>query len=224
MNSPAAVRGSPADLEGARQRLLDAAAQLFAARGYEGTTVRDIVGAAGTNLNAINYYYGGKRGLYEAVMTREIERARSFASGLARPSARDPIEARLESVVLRLLTFFVSSHSQLPRLAALEVVNPSSVFDAGGPPIHEAERAELRGIVTEALGARASEERIEDCTRSVLSQCVYFMFMGESLKRGGSPVFSNAAAVRRLAAHIASFSLGGIRSPGLSHPATGADR
>jgi AcrR family transcriptional regulator len=221
---PAAQRGSPADQEGARQRLLDSAAQLFAARGYEVTTVRDIVGTAGTNLNAINYYFGGKRGLYEAVMTREIERARSFAAGLARPSGRDPIEARLESVVLRLLTFFVSSHSQLPRLAALEVVNPSAVFDAGGPPIYEAERAELRAIVGEALGPRAREERIEDCTRSVLSQCVYFMFMGESLKRSGSPVFSSAAAVRRLAAHISTFSLGGIRSPGPQQPATGAYR
>ena len=113
-----------AESDGARERLMEAAAQLFALRGFEVTTVRDIVTAAGTNLNAINYYFGGKRGLYQAVMLRELERARSFTAELPHAAANDPIEQRLESLVLRLLTYFVSQHSRLPRLAALAVVNP----------------------------------------------------------------------------------------------------
>jgi TetR/AcrR family transcriptional regulator, regulator of cefoperazone and chloramphenicol sensitivity len=212
MTALAYDRNQP-DTDGARERLLDAASQLFAISGYEVTTVRDIVNAAGTNLNAVNYYFGGKRGLYQAVMTREIERARSFTSGLARAALDDPISVRLESLVLRLLTFFVSSHSRLPRLAALEVVNPSPAFGKTGPPIYEAEREELRGIVISALGRDAPAEAIDHCVRSVLSQCMYFMFMGESLQRSASPVFSSAAAVRKLASDITSFSLGGMLPP-----------
>ncbi len=207
----------PADSDGARRRLLEAAAALFAERGYEVTTVRDIVASAATNLNSVNYYFGGKRGLYQAVMAAEIERARSFTAALPRAAAGDALEPRLETLVLRLLTFFVTRHSRLPRLAALEVVNPSPLFDQLAPSIHDAETAELRGIVTAVLGTGATAEAIDDGVRSVFSQCVYFMFMAESLQRGGSPVFSNAAAVRRLAHQISVFSLGGLqasRSPG----------
>ncbi len=202
----------PADSDGARQRLVEAAAVLFAARGYEVATVRDIVASAGTNLNAVNYYFGGKRGLYQAVMAAEVERAHSFTAALPRAAAGDALELRLEQLVLRLLTFFVTRHSRLPRLAALEVVNPSPLFEQIAPSIHEAESAELRGIVAAALGRSATAESIDDGVRSVYSQCVYFMFMAESLQRSGSPVFANAAAVRRLARQISVFSLGGLQA------------
>ena len=200
------------DADGARERLIEAAAQLFALRGFEVTTVRDIVSAAGTNLNAINYYFGGKRGLYQAVMLRELERARSFTAELPRAAANDPIEQRLESMVLRLLTYFVSQHSRLPRLAALEVVNPSVAFEDVKASIQESESRELQDIVADALGSHVSPETRDDGIRSVYAQCIYFMFMGETLQRAGSPVFANAAALRRLATQITTFSLGGLRA------------
>lgn len=200
--------------DGARERLLDAATRLFATVGYETATVRDIVGAAGTNLNAINYYFGGKRGLYQAVMLRELERARSFTAELPRSAADDPLERRLESVVLRILTLFVSQHSQLPRLAALEVVKPSAALDEIWPAMQVGEREELRIVVAGVLGDTAPPEAIDEGVRVVYAQCVYFMFMGELLLRAGSPVFSSAAAVRRLASRITVFSLGGLRALG----------
>lgn len=201
-----------ADSDGARERLIEAAAQLFALRGFEVTTVRDIVSAAGTNLNAINYYFGGKRGLYQAVMLRELERARSFTAELPHAATHDPIDKRLESMVLRLLTYFVSQHSRLPRLAALEVVNPSIAFEDVKASIQEDESRELQDIVEAALGPSASADTIDDGIRCVYSQCIYFMFMGETLQRSGSPVFANATAVRRLATQITTFSLGGLRA------------
>ena len=203
---------TPADVDGARNRLLDAATQLFAMKGYEVTTVREIIAGAGTNLNAINYYFGGKQGLYRAVMTREIERARSFTTALPRAADDDPLDVRLESLVLRLLTFFVSSHTRLPRLAALELVNPSAAFGDAGTLVYESEREELRAIVLSALGEQTKKDLVDQCVRDVLAQCIYFMFMGESLQRAASPVFSSAAAVRKLAAHITAFSLGGFRA------------
>ncbi len=212
------------DTEAARDRLLESATRLFAASGYDVTSVRDITTAAGTNLNAVNYYFGGKRGLYEAVMEREVARARSFTNGLTRATPNDPIEARLESVVLRLLTFFISSHSSLPRLAALEIVSPGSEASAARPAIYETERRDLSAIVAEVLGPDARSETVDQSVRTILSQCLYFMFMGETLQRAASPVFSSAAAVRRLAAHIAAFSLGGLHALRNGQPAHGDRR
>ena len=53
--------------------LLDAAETLFAARGYDGAGVRDITTLAGLRLAAVNDAYGGKDGLYRAVLRRRAE-------------------------------------------------------------------------------------------------------------------------------------------------------
>ncbi len=59
------------DLE-TRERLLEAAAELFAERGYNHVTVRDICRAAGANVAAVNYYFRDKLGLYREVLTSTI--------------------------------------------------------------------------------------------------------------------------------------------------------
>ena len=51
-----------------RERLLEAAGELFADKGFDGATVRDISGRAATNIAAVNYYFRDKEHLYiEAV-------------------------------------------------------------------------------------------------------------------------------------------------------------
>ena len=51
-----------------RRRLLEAAGQIFAEKGYEGATVREIIDRAGVNIAAVNYYFREKERLYaEAV-------------------------------------------------------------------------------------------------------------------------------------------------------------
>src|SRR5438876_11355183 len=52
-----------------RDRILEAAGQIFAERGYDATTVRDLCQCAGANVAAVNYYFGDKQRLYiEAVV------------------------------------------------------------------------------------------------------------------------------------------------------------
>lgn len=51
-----------------RQRLLTAARELFAQRGYEGTSVRDITARAKANLAAITYHFGSKEALFHEVL------------------------------------------------------------------------------------------------------------------------------------------------------------
>ncbi len=65
----------------ARARLIEAATKLFAEHGLEGTSTRDIAKAADLNISLISYYFGGKEGLYKAVI---IE----FASLIKRQSEK----------------------------------------------------------------------------------------------------------------------------------------
>ncbi|MFH8683423.1 TetR family transcriptional regulator [Streptomyces lydicus] len=53
-----------------RLRLLDAASELFAERGYERTTVRDIAARAGANQALLFRYFGSKKALFGEVMAR----------------------------------------------------------------------------------------------------------------------------------------------------------
>ena len=51
-----------------RTKILRAAARFFAQKGFSGTSVRDIVSAAGENVSAINYHFGSKQKLYQATL------------------------------------------------------------------------------------------------------------------------------------------------------------
>ena len=50
--------------ENSRARILEAAGQLFAARGFDGVSTRELAAAARVNISAITYYFQGKNGLY----------------------------------------------------------------------------------------------------------------------------------------------------------------
>lgn len=55
-----------------KQRLLDAAERLVAERGFDGVSLRDITTGAGANVAAVNYHFGSKEQLYEAVQGRYL--------------------------------------------------------------------------------------------------------------------------------------------------------
>ena len=55
-----------------RENIIAAAIPLFAAKGLNGVSVRELAGAAGVNLSMISYYFGGKEGLYAAVLSAQF--------------------------------------------------------------------------------------------------------------------------------------------------------
>lgn len=54
-------------------RILDAAESLFMEHGFEATSLRAITTDAGVNLAAVNYHFGSKEELFEAVLTRRLD-------------------------------------------------------------------------------------------------------------------------------------------------------
>jgi AcrR family transcriptional regulator len=67
------LRNSPADSRDTRQRILDAAEEVFMAHGYDGASMRQITGVAGANLAAGNYHFGSKEALFQAVLGRRLQ-------------------------------------------------------------------------------------------------------------------------------------------------------
>lgn len=57
----------------ARDAILDAAEDLFSKHGFYGVTIREVAGEAGVDTALVHYYFGAKRGLFDAVFIRRAE-------------------------------------------------------------------------------------------------------------------------------------------------------
>ena len=68
MNAPAPAWSRP-ETDHPRMKLVLAALKLFAEKGFEGASTREIADAAKANVSAIRYYFGDKAGLYRAAFT-----------------------------------------------------------------------------------------------------------------------------------------------------------
>src|SRR5271155_6099506 len=110
-----------------RQQLLEAAGHVFAKKGFERSTAKEICERAGTNTAAVNYYFGGIEALYAAVMEEARNRIFSVREiGLAIAGKTDP-EAKLEAalnVVIKSLLGPVSS-SWAFQVFGRDMVTPS---------------------------------------------------------------------------------------------------
>jgi len=71
-----------------RTRILDAAEELFMQHGFEGTSMRLLTARAGVNLAAVNYHFGSKHALIEALFRRRLD-----PMNAARLAALDKLEA-----------------------------------------------------------------------------------------------------------------------------------
>lgn len=90
------------------ERILDAAEQLFAEKGFAETSLRLITSKAGVNLAAVNYHFGSKKALIQAVFSRflgpfcaslERELERELERRQSRPEQKPTLEELLEMLV-----------------------------------------------------------------------------------------------------------------------------
>lgn len=88
-----------------RRRLLATAGKLFAEKGFDGVSTRDIANAAGVNISLISYYFNGKDGLYTAVLRDACESAEMKRDALF--AQFDPATMTKESFV-QVMTFVVT--------------------------------------------------------------------------------------------------------------------
>lgn len=61
--------------EETRRRIIDVALRLFAQRGFEGASTREIAKEAGVNAPALQYYFDNKEGVYQACARHIVDSA-----------------------------------------------------------------------------------------------------------------------------------------------------
>ena len=155
---PAALRTTRSDGEDTRIRLLHAALQLFAERGFAQTSVRAIAQAAGTNVAAIAYHFGDKARLYTATFYEP------FGSG----SDLIPVFADPALTLQQALTVYFSGFleplkhddlvTQSLRLHVRELLEPTHVW----PELIERECRAPHLAMLQVLGRHMGVTQVDD--------------------------------------------------------------
>jgi AcrR family transcriptional regulator len=151
----------PADTT--RDRLLDAAERLFAQHGYQATTMRAVTTEAAANIAAVNYHFGSKQGLLEAVVHRAlgpvVEERRSRLDALE--AVGDPsVEAIVDAIIAPLIERVGAEPegSRVIRLLGRLFVDPDPEMRAlVKAEVSEAEKRQL-GMLEHALPEIPREE------------------------------------------------------------------
>jgi len=97
-------------------RILDTAERVFAAKGYAGTTLRDVADAAGLRIPSLYNHFVSKEALYTAVLERAI---RPILELLASESARNGTGREL---LIQRVVELLARHPSVPRLVEHEVL------------------------------------------------------------------------------------------------------
>lgn len=90
---------------GTRERILDAAERLFAERGFEGASTRDIVARSGDTIGSVNYHFGSKDALIAEVIRRRwdvitADRQAAYDRTLAEHGDNPPLESVVACILL----------------------------------------------------------------------------------------------------------------------------
>ena len=197
-----------------RRRILDHAAALFAERGFEKVTVREICRDARANVAAVNYHFGGKRSLYLAVVESAIAIMRE-ANELSIEAGRGASpDEQLRAYIRVFLTRMTSKgrHSWIHKLMTRELEAATDAFDLVIREVIEPRQRYLSAIIAAISGLPAADPRVVRAGVSVQAQCLLF---ARPLPRKAPASWRTAFDdVESMARHVADFSLPGMRELG----------
>jgi AcrR family transcriptional regulator len=204
----------PAAKLGTRAQLLEAAGELFAERGYDAVTGREICLKAGANAAAINYHFGGMEGLYVSVLEEARERfvsQHALVEALARAGTMEEKMTAVARIGLRAL-LGSEQKSWAPRLIIRELTSPSaaaSLLVATAQPRFKV----LRAMVCVATGLPEDHPAISRCCLTLAAPMQFLMIADHAFLRRIYPDLDlSAGGIDVLAEHFVRYAMAGLKA------------
>jgi AcrR family transcriptional regulator len=198
-----------------REHLLEAAGHVFAKKGFERSTAKEICERAGTNAAAVNYHFGGIEALYAAVLDEARSRILSVrAIELAvegKTEPREKLEAALEVIVQTLLG--PVSSSWVLQVFGRDMVTPSpTTYPAKEKLILPLART-LRGFVGELMGLPEDDPAVaRGCLSLMAPICILIVGDRRMMKRALPSFGLGADDASALARHMVDYALAGLEA------------
>jgi len=164
------------DGEATRAHLLDTAGQVFAERGFAGTTSKEICARAGTPLASVNYHFGSRDALYEAVLIEAHRQLIGLDDLVALTQGLGGPEQKLRAIVAHLVS--LATNRATPwgfRVLLREVLSPSPAIPA---LIEKAVRPKARlmlGLMAELLGLPPEHPAVQRGVMFTVLPCIAMM-------------------------------------------------
>ena len=193
-------------------KLLEAAGEVFAEKGFHGSTIREICNLAGTNVASVNYHFGDKLALYAEVLKIAVNAAETGA-WRAQDDSVPPEES------LKMFIRFMFRNFQRPdklgwhlKLLMHEMAHPTPAF---ADVINEVIRPNFRklsGIVSRITGFPANDDRTRMCVFSIMGQIIFYVH-GRIVLGGLWPEMKmNEERMEQISSHIVEFTLCSLRA------------
>lgn len=199
------------EVDTTRERIADAAGEIFAERGFDGTTVRDICQRAGANIAAVNYYFGDKQRLYVEAVVR-AHRWRMEQARLPEWSEGTPAETKLADFIITFIRRVRTGPEGTwhTKLMMREMANPTA---ACAELVQSSIRPQfeiLLEVLRELLPQDIDEERLRLNAFSIVGQCLFYHFADPVIRNLLSDESYSALDIETLAQHVTQFSLTSI--------------
>lgn len=206
-------RSTPLPADPTRERLLEAAGEVFAERGFRQATVREMCRRAGANVAAVNYHFGGKERLYADTLKYGAHVAlEKFPPDGGLRRGAPPEEALYVFVLSFLKRFLAMGARDWPgKLCAREMVEPTAALDDLVREVVEPLSQRLHRIVRTLLGPKVPEARVRLAQLSVVGQCLLYHHNRPVLERLFGHRVMTGRQIKQLARHITDFSLGAFQ-------------
>lgn len=196
-----------------RARLLEAAGQVFAERGFHQTTVREICERANANVAAVNYYFRGKEDLYTEVLKSWAEVAFAKYPPLLGLSSDAPPEERLRAFIRSFLSRLLDQGRPAwhGRIIAREMADPSPAFETIISTFFAPTILILSTILSELIGGKPDPVLQNRLLASIAGQILFYSHGRSLMERMTGPFLYDSVEIESLAEYVTQFSLAGIR-------------
>lgn len=200
------------DGEATRNAILDAACKVFGEKGFHKATHAEISREACVNTALINFHFGSKDELYRTVWERVSKNLEELYPIDGSLPATAPAEERLYGHIRSLLNRALDTRLEgFHRIRTMESINPTGILDKALAERMQKNRSYTLALMRELLGPAASDQTVELCEMSVISQCLVILRpLGCKSKRLHHRF--KHSDVDSLARHITQFSFAGINA------------
>ncbi len=211
----------------ARSKILEAAGEVFAEKGFKAATIREICTTAGVNLASVNYYYGDKEQLYlEAVKLAHPGR---LEEGEVEWPDDMPVADRLRIYLRGFLDRLAKDNdsSWQVRLFRREIIQPTPFCRETLQEYFSSRFSVLEKLVEEILPPSIPAWQRRRMCFSIVGQCVYFRAAKNVVSMViGEEEYDSHYNAEDLTEHILRFSLSalGVQKPFLPQDGPLEDR
>src|ERR1019366_308683 len=202
----------PAPADPTRTKLLEAAGQVFAERGFHDATVREICSRAGANVAAVNYHFGDKVELYEEVLRQGVSALHDAAlrETLNDMDPRQALRRMIHHMAVRLCS--ANRKGWTMRIMAHELAQPTPAFVRVVDEIIGPTSSMLRRVIGRLLNLPPDHEKTRLCANSVMAQLIHYAYARPVIERLWPELKMTEETADRIAKHIADFSLAYLTS------------